>query len=77
MIKGKLVEAPWWPSGYESGLSLPWPEFNPGWELRSCKSHSAAKNEKEKWVYKTSTKLECSILQSTLLKNETASYRMR
>ena len=59
------------------GFQCRGPSSIPGWELRSCKSHSAAKNEKGKMGNKMSTKLERSVLQSTLLKNETASYRMR
>ena len=47
MIKGKLVEAPWWPSGYESGLSLPWPEFNPWLGNQDLTSYVAQPKEKK------------------------------
>lgn len=40
-------KVPWWSSGYDSGLSLPWPRFNPlVEELRSHKLCDVAK-EKE------------------------------
>ena len=64
MIKGKLVEAPWWPSGYESGLSLPWPEFNP-WlgteilQVTQCNtSPPTTKKKKEPALWRPTDKRE-------------------
>lgn len=77
MIKGKWVEAPWWPGGYEPGLSVPWPEFNPWLGTEILQVTQCSQKEKGKMENKMSTTLERSVLQSTLLKNETASYKMR
>lgn len=39
---------PWWSSGLDSALSLPWPRFDPWWELHGVAPPKLTLNPKKR-----------------------------
>lgn len=48
MVLRRLLGSSCWPSGWDSGLSLPWPGFSLVGELRSCSASREAWLKKKK-----------------------------